>query len=309
LITLQVRRIVATRLRDQAGVVFVDAEAWLATRRERNLPATADLARIRVGRDELGGRVGIAAAGLRSERTDQRQRGFEILFLDMQAMTQACTVLLCKRFQMIADEDACELQAWRFRSEYIELHRQAFPQVAAGDTDGIEMLHPVPDRFDFLQPDRVQRCERVADHLVGFTEITVVIDGFDDRRADRAIARRHRREIQLPQQVIAQILDLGVLRLHSVLVQGGAAVFGAIEIERLFVGGVGMVFAFRIAGRGLDVVGGVGFFAVAVFHVEQRVGFERGVEFQLEFQPRQLQKPDGLLQLWREGQRLAQPEL
>ena len=94
------------------------------------------------------------------------------------------------------------------------------------------MLDAMPHRFDFVDVGLiVDAGEDLLQHFVAFVQIAVVVDRFDDRGADGAVARRELREIQLPQQMIAQVFGFLILRLHAVGVvgRGAAAVVETVE--------------------------------------------------------------------------------
>ena len=308
-LALEVVRIVAARLRDQARIVLVDAQARLATRRERNLPATTDLARVRVRRDEFGCRGREPAAGLGRQRAHQRERGVEIAFLHVQALADARAVLARDGLQMVGDEHAREIEPGCPCVECFELHGEAFLERTTRDADRVELLHAPAHRGDFRRRHHVQRRKRLANAFVGLGQVAVVVDRLDDRGRDRMVARRHRREVELPQEVVAQVLGFGILRFEAILVERGPAVLAALEleVERLFVG-VGCLDRFGLFER-LGVAVAVLALGRFLAEVEQGIGFEREIELDLQLQPRKLQQPDRLLQLRRQGQRLAQTEL
>ena len=115
--------------------------------------------------------------------------------------------------------------------------------------------------------------------------------------------------------MVAQVLGFDILRLHAILVAGGGAgavvVRIAAEIERDVVEIRRAVDRFgRTAVAGFDCGAGrmlgrnelLGFFfRLAFVDVEQGVGFDSEIELRLEFDARQLQQLDCLLEL--RGQR------
>jgi hypothetical protein len=82
-------------------------------------------------------------------------------------------------------------------------------------------LHAAAHGFDFRHVDRVQRRERGDERGIVLDEIAVVVDRVDEGDADRAVAIGHRGEVELPEQVVAQIFRRSILR--RAFVVGAAA--------------------------------------------------------------------------------------
>ena len=123
--------------------------------------------------------------------------------------------------------------------------------------------------------------------------------------------------------MVAQILGLDILRLHAFLVAGSGA--GAVvmritaEIKRDVVEiGRAVDRLGRIAVAGFDRGAGRVFgrnelldflFRLAFVDVEQGIGLEGEIEFRFEFNARQLQQLDCLLELWRQRKLSLDAEL
>jgi hypothetical protein len=279
--------------------------------------------------DELGLARTDLRAGFRIERAYQRNGGVEFFRIDVQHPAQARAVVAGERFEVVDDEFARHRPAGRRGIERIELRAQAFAQRAAGDAERIEVLDPVPDRLDFVDVDIVQRRQVLAQRLAALVQIAVVVDGLDDRGADRAVARGQRRQVQLPQQVVAQVLGFLVLRFEIiVVVRHRAAVVGAPEFEvdrivavefvaalvvaRLVVGAGGVEFVVDLGRwrlRRSNVFAVRFFFALGFGQFQQRVGLHRLAQLHLELDAGQLQQADRLLQLRRQCQLLMEAQL
>jgi hypothetical protein len=177
---------------------------------------------------------------------------------------------------------------------------------------------------------RRQRGEHGVD---AFAQVAIGIERVDQHGGDRLRTRLHRGEIKLPQQVFLQRFGRGVLRLHAFFVAIAGAVAAAVaggEVDRLvgahlrlrplgrFVVGVAAAGRRVAACRGerfeFAVVFAVGFgfglFFRRVFgELQQGVALGELAQFGCQLQLRQLQQPDGLLQLRCESQLLIETEL
>ena len=148
----------------------------------------------------------------RRDRASASARG-EFRRAHVQLPGQARAVVARQRFEVVRNQFARDRPTRRRRIESVELRAQTFGQRAAGDAERIEMLDAVADRLDLLDADLVQARQILAQGLAGLVQVAVVVDRFDDRRADRAVARRQRRQVQLTQQMVAPVLGfLGAIR-------------------------------------------------------------------------------------------------
>ena len=172
----------------------VDRQARLAVRTQVDDPAPALPTRVGVGRDEFRHGRAVLRAGLRVERADQGDRRVDFRGVRLQLLGQARAIVARERFQMAADDLARGLPALQLRIERVELHAQAFAQIAAGDADRVEMLDAPAHRLDFrhghrMAVDRGQASERRAQRVGVLVQIAVLVDRLDDRGADRAVAQ------------------------------------------------------------------------------------------------------------------------
>ena len=183
----------------------------------------------------------------------------------------------------------------------------------------IEHLHDREHALDLLDARIEFGLEAGADDIQRLAQVAVIIDRIDDRAADREIARVELRQFQLPQQVIAQrsgrssrqtpaggphrrcrrrSMDsppdrpIGRDQPSSITSTGGSSA------RR---GGLGR----GLGGRQLLVGAALGVLVL----LEHDVGFEQLADVRLQLDGRQLQQPDGLLQLRRHRQLLAELEL
>ena len=77
----------------------------------------------------------------------------------------------------------------------------------APDARRIERLHDAEHVGDLLRGvASISGCSVLRDFVERFGQVAIVADGVDDRAADRLLARRELRQLQLPEQVILQRL-------------------------------------------------------------------------------------------------------
>jgi hypothetical protein len=150
------------------------------------------------------------------------------------------------------------------------------------------------------------RRQRSADFLELVADVAVFVDGIDDRLADRGRARVEVLQFELPEQVVRQGF-LGTVGLFEFDIRfrrsGRIGRAGALDVVP-----VRIVAEFRLGrllalGR-LRSLGGHWFLGL-----EHDVLFQRIANLGLQLHDRQLQQPDGLLQLRCHCQLLSQPQL
>ncbi len=239
----------------------VDREARLALRTQHDGPAAALAPRIGVGCDEFGRGRAVLRPRFRIERAHERDRRIDVLRRRLQQLGELLPVVARQRLEVAAHDFARDLPAWRLGSERVDLRAQAFRKVATRDAERIELLDAMTHRFDFVELHGVHVRERALQRLGFLVQVAVVVDRLDDRRADRAIAQRQRRQVELPEQMVAQILGLGFLRLRAVFVvrtRAAAVVAAIVEVAGQFevVGLARLVFCRLLLDR-FDLLGGI----------------------------------------------------
>ena len=120
---------------------------------------------------------------------------------------------------MPGDQVDCIVPGGGVRRQLVELQEETFPQVPCTDSDRFELLHARQCCLHFVGRD-AWRIECVGERLGDILEIhlqhAVGVDGFDDRCRDEFPPGCHRREIQLPQEVVGEGLGGGVVELHAI---------------------------------------------------------------------------------------------
>ena len=223
------------------------------------------------------------------------------------------------------DDAAREREALRRWGERGQLQLQAFDEIARADTDRVELLHQQQDALDLFlvmkhRADRSMVGKVEGDLGEGLRQVAVVIDRIDQRCGDFKVGFGQTEQGQLTEQVFAQRLPSLVGEVAgAVLVilgsTGVAAGTGAVgprlvydlDFDRF---GEACLLGGRRGGREvcaeLEVHGLCGFGLLLLQH---DVGFEHFGKVRLQFERRHLQEADGLLQLRRHRERLAELEL
>ena len=184
---------------------------------------------------------------------------------------------------------------------------QALAQRARADPDRIESLHLVQHGQDLVFAGLDLRRQRGGNGVQRLAQVAVVVDRLNQGYPDRSVARRQMAQMQLPQQVIVQGFVFGHLfgRLIVVVVIAGADAlvprFAVGTAPRVLVGGRRNQLI--TAGHGHVVRRGD---LSRVDPVEQRIALDRGHQFGLQFDRRQLQQAYRLPQLRGHDQMLSQ---
>ena len=159
-----------------------------------------------------------------------------------------------------------------------------------------------------LRRRSISGCSALGDRIERFAQVAVVVDGFDQRRADAAVARRQVGQVQLPQTggpAGCRPRRRGrPRRSRRRRCRAGAAAARARSSTRprriplgraiggiravVVVGVLAFAFAFGrqafVVGRRLDLLG--------LGPVQQRIAFHRRGDLGLQFERRQLQQAD-----------------
>ena len=319
---------------DHRRIVGIDAQAWRYFRVELHQPAAVALAHDHVRDHVFRGARADHAARTRVELLDAVDRRLELRFADVQAAHQRCVVLGAQQLDVLVDDHARMTHGGFFGVELAQLDQQALAQVAGAHADRVEMLDAMQDRDDFVDLDPALGAEALGKVLEAHAQHAVGIDGVDDGHRDHAIGFRHRRQVELPQQVVGKRGCLGGVLLEVLSLFAAARRTGAAGLVDIVPAGVdGEIGGHRFGGHVIDRVGlrhlalrrsrillrelllraghprhhVVGRRALDQF--EQRVTVERLLDFLLQVQRRQLEQTYRLLQLGRHGQVLTQFEL
>ena len=320
------------RAREVAGVLLVDPHFRQGAGVQIHLPAALRTVDINVWDDVLGvcGVNGIAGAGVAG--ANQRDGHFQFGVAGTGLPAQHGHLLSGDEGKMVQRDVPGQRQRWCGGVELCQLQRDAFAWGASGDPRGIECLHQHEYRFGLVRfrlgelgvNDRTNFRQRVA-------EVAVVIHGIDDGAPEGSLARIEARHLQLPEQVVPQgfagrvrVILVAIVRAGPRCIAGGrrrALIPIAVFCHALGVGGIrdGAIPAVgQFRGVPIAVVAGGGtrlgqrdFEAVVGLFVclEHDVRLERLANLLLQVECRQLQQPDGLLQLGSHRQLLAETEL
>ena len=195
-----------------------------------------------------------------------------------------------------------------------KLESQAFGQVARADADRLKMLQVLKSDRQVVVIHVEFRRQHFADFFERLRQITVVAQRIDQQADQALVALRQVEQRQLRRKMRAQARRLFGERpvvVIFIVVAAGAAVGRAVfDIERGWF--------FRARRRFLSAVGRCGgHFGVfrlrrfalrrggvgsAIDPLQQRIILEQALDFLVEFERRQLQQPDRLLQLRRQCQ-------
>ena len=93
--------------------------------------------------------------------------------------------------------------------ELAQLDCEAFAQVARRDSGRLEVVDLPEHRLDLVDIDLATRVvDAVADVIERQPEVTVLVDGVDDRGSDDLIGRAESRHGQLPMEPVLERLGL-----------------------------------------------------------------------------------------------------
>ena len=106
--------------------------------------------------------------------------------------------------QVVVDDACSNLDSGKGRVEVLELHAEAFFQIAVTNAHRVELLDTVQHGhhfffiyIQFADQAGVNRANGGGQHAVG-------VDGVDHGGGDQPVAVRHRSQVQLPHQVVLQ---------------------------------------------------------------------------------------------------------
>ena len=333
----------AAVLADRLRIQVVDAQLGHHVGVEHDLPGASRLLHHHVGRDDvrLGARERAARLGL--ERDDQRLRFLQQRLVGAGDGHQLLQIAPREQFEvLLADDDRDRLRlAARLQPQ---LQGQALAEIACADARGLHALQPLQGAVQafeqflalFLAVGELGRdlFERVG-------EITVVVQRLDQHMQRGRVLGRQPHAGQLVAQELLQALRGGVavLRIELVAVAAagaagarrfadpvevvalgavlpvvalGRAELGVVDRRGLFDGVTARCFG-RVLGFALaDTLGRRGALGQRLEHrgvvflgLEEGVLLEHLLDFLVQFERRQLQQPDRLLQLRRQRQVLG----
>ena len=208
-------------------------------------------------------------------------------------------------------------------AERAKLQAEALGEVARATAQRVELLDEAQQGAHVVERDLEPGGQGGGQGVQGFAQVAVVVQRVDHRLADGLVAGGVHAHPELPAQVLVQprggtgvlalaiVIALALARAGLVVAERPVLVAERVVRVRDVVGGV-VAGAFRrvrraIVGMLVERRGGRAFVVAGFGEFEQGVAFDRGLQFGLEFQLRELQQADGLPQLRRERQR--RPEL
>ena len=157
-----------------------------------------------VGDDVFRRDAGKACAGARIERAQQADGLAGGIRVDAQRCRQTLGPESRQRLQMLA-RDAPGERHYRCRIALRELHQQAFGQAARAHAERVEALDAVQHGFHLVRFDHKIGAQPLEQRVEGFSQVAVFAYGLDQGHRDGAVARRHRRQVELPKQVVLQV--------------------------------------------------------------------------------------------------------
>ena len=260
-----------------------------------------------VGDHVVVGDPGEGAAGAWVQGAHQGDGGVQGGVVEPQAALEQAAVVAGQRLQELAHQAPRLGQAGGVVGEGGELQRQALAQVPGEDPGGFELLESQQHRLHLAaaQPGQSLRPEPLAQLVEGAGQVAGVVHGIDQALGDLALARGQVAHRQLPGEVAAQALALGLaLEVGPLAARRGGQV--RVGVGPLAVGAQlrGDLACPLLLGRLHD-----GLLAELLVELQQGVGLHRLLDLLAQVQGGELQQSDGLLQLGRHGQLGADPQL
>ena len=325
---------------DELLVLVVDAEARRGAGCQIGAPYAADLLDRDIRRDVTGMARCDAAAGARVEVLDELDGLLQFLGRKPGGAFELFEIAVGQQGQVFGGGDpACVVEVRRAGGEYAHLQQQALAQVARGHAGRVEVLDLVHHRLHLVDLDRQVAGQGLLDLFERAGEVTVFIDGVDHGFGDAPVGGRENRHLHLPQQVLAQgggraVARIDVRQAVAALVARGAGaerftvvfpvvvaagqllalrvIDGGVAVNRLLVARRALaalaVVAAAVGGDGFLDGGLAGFADGGLFFqfFQQRIVFQGLLDLLLQFERRQLQQADSLLQLRRDRQVLTE---
>ena len=304
----QVTRIGAAGVADHAFVAAVDADARARAIGQRHPPQAVLAPDHHVRGDiDVGGDRTDLSPGTRIQRAQQLHGGVDLDRVQFQFGGQAGDADPGQSLQRAVGQRIGQLLARRLVGQGLQLQPQTLAQRARADPDRIESLHLVQHGQDLVFAGFDLRRQRGGNGIQRLAQVAVVVDRLDQGHADRTVARRQVAQVQLPQQVVVQGLVFGHLfsRLAVIVAVAGADAL----VPRL---AVGTAPELLVGGRQNQLVAASKGRVVRrrdlsrVGPVEQRIALDRGHQFGIQFDRRQLQQAYRLPQLRGHDQMLSQ---
>src|SRR6185437_16838244 len=143
-----------------------------------------------------------AGAGMTAAHEQQR-RG-QLLVGGAQLAAQKHELALRDALEMMARDLDGDLQAGCIRGELSQLQLDALPDRAGGDARRVELLYAFEDGLDLRGIGLDLGPQRPGDLLEGLRQITIVVDGVDERARDRERPRLETRELELQEQMLLE---------------------------------------------------------------------------------------------------------
>ncbi len=287
---------------------------------ELDHPALGRAPREDVGHDVFRAQRLERGAGTRVAAAHERERDVELLAAHVHLALQGGELVAGHQLEMPVGEGARRREAGSRGVELGELQLDALGDRARADAGRIELLDDGERAQGARGIGRRLAGDGLDDRVQRLGQVAVVVDRVHDRARDRERRGRQPRELELPQEVVAQRAARFVGELELALAGTGPGRLGfrsarlgpvVADLDHGFGGFAAPLVAVlgrrgrRLARRCIERPGR---FEVLV-RLEHHVGLERLQHLGLQFDRRQLQQADGLLQLRRHRQLLPDPEL
>jgi hypothetical protein len=250
-------------------------------------------------------------------------------FGDSQLPPQQCVLLIGDLVEKAGGNEQRRIPSRGLRVQLPQLQLDAFTDRTRAYTCRIHRLHVRQHALDLGGRCDDLRLQIARDLIERFNDVAVVVDGIDDCGAHAHVALRQARHLQLPGQMLLQRFAAGGGKILRVVLArprcfrragdrrvAPVLLFGEIEIGfalgALAVAAGGSLGGLRGRRGGFELRGfELGGFQARglILGLEHHVALERLADLCLEFEDRQLQQADGLLQLRGHRELLAKFEL
>ncbi|MNH14468.1 hypothetical protein D3C79_740600 [compost metagenome] len=236
---------------------------------------------------------------------DEIQHLLEVALLEFGLARQGPVIAVAEQVHVLVDHLPRLIEPGQIGRILSELDQQTFLYRAGGNTDRIEMLHPLEHGFDFIQFDfYLIAADCSLNILERNGQIAGFVDGVDDGEGNGGVQIAEGGQSHLPQQIVLQALG-GFPLIDAVLpIVDGAGALGRSGRIDIVPGGIHrqliwhLVLSHGIAGielTGIDRLFRVGLLRLALLLLQQGVVVERLLNFLLEFQRGELEQTNRLL--------------
>ncbi len=261
----------------------------------------------------------------------QRQRHLQIAFAAAHLPAQQDQLLAGDQVEVFQCDANRDVPRRRVRMQLPQLQRNALAQVAGADPGRFQRLDGAQDTLDVRRGGLDLRQKAHADIFQFVLEVAVVGDGIGDDARDGHVDGGQLGEFQLFDELFLQGLTMLVAEIAAAVVIAGpgsirrtAGLLSPGLVRDLHLGFFALLGGSVVAVQfGVFLFDGQVFALARVFAqhrfaqrlrrlffgLEHHIGLERLADMRLQIERGQLQQPDGLLQLRRHGELLADAKL